>query len=375
MNNSFVRKIVATGRARPQAALYAALCLALGSLVLVVACAPVAPPAPTAAPTPPAAATQPPAVAAATPQAAAGAARISLRIAHDSSPDHPYQVGVQRFLDVVRQKTNGEIDGQIFPSAQLGDERTTIEGMRIGTVGAAVSSSAPLSSFSQKIDLLNMPFLARDLDHNFRIVEGPAGQAIAQDLETKAGVKVIGWFYVGSRNVWNKVRPINVPEDLVGLKIRTQQSPVQVDTFNALGAQATPMSFGELYTALQTGVVDGADNDPVDVLTEKFYEVTKYYSLTGHFQINAPFMISKRVWDTLTPAQQAAVMDAGREAQAAERKAYNDLAGSALDQIQQRGLIVNRVPDIAPFQQKVQPVYQKYQDQIGRELFEMAARS
>jgi TRAP-type C4-dicarboxylate transport system substrate-binding protein len=175
--------------------------------------------------------------------------------------------------------------------------------------------------------------------------------------------------------VWNSERPINTPADLAGLKIRTQQSPVQIATFNALGAQATPMSFGELYQALQTGVVDGADNDPVDVLTEKFYEVTKYYSFTGHFYINSPMMISTAVFDAMCVPDQNAVLAAAAEAQQVERDTQEGLVDGAVTELEDFGIIFNEVPDKAPFQELVESVYDEFEADIGADLIQMARDS
>src|SRR5262249_40094995 len=166
----------------------------------------------------------------------------------------------------------------------------------LGTIDVAVSSTGNLASFTRKLELLSLPFLFKDVEHNLRALDGPVGSTLAAEIERTARGKVVSWWNFGMRNMWNKVRPINKPEDLVGLKMRVQQSPVQVATFNTLGAQAVPMSFGELYTSLQTGVVHGADNDVVDMLVEKFYEVTKYVSMTGHFVAAIVLVFSVATW-------------------------------------------------------------------------------
>jgi tripartite ATP-independent transporter DctP family solute receptor len=300
---------------------------------------------------------------------------VAIKAGHDSSEEHPYQAALKAFADSVGRATDDRVTVEIFPNAQLGDEQGMVEGLKLGTVGMAVSSSAPLTGFSKKVGLLDLPFLASDLAQNYRLLDGEPGKAIAADLAGPTGGKVIAWLYAGQRNVWNSKRAITKPDDLKGLKIRTQQSPVQISTFNALGAQAVPMSFGELYQSLQTGVVDGADNDPVDVLTEKFYEVTKYYSFTGHRYIASAMLIASSIFDGMCAHDQEAVIAAGLEAQKVERTTQEGLVDGAVEKLKGFGIEFNDVPDKAPFQQLVQSVYDEFSGDIGADLIEAARRS
>ena len=221
-------------------------------------------------------------VGAAASRAAWGAPKVTLKAGHDSPATHPYQTGLNRFAEVLQRQTNGDIAVQTFPDAQLGNERDLTEGVRLGTIGVAVSSSAALSVFVKEMQVFNLPYITRDRQHQHRALAGPVGETLARELEAKAGGKIVGWFATSQRNVWNRIRPVEKPADLQGLKIRTRQSRVEIETYNAFGAKPTPIAFGELYTSLQTGVVDGGDNGVVDVLTLKFYEVTKYFSFTRH---------------------------------------------------------------------------------------------
>lgn len=312
---------------------------------------------------------------AASQDATADCENVALKAGHDSSEEHPYHIGMTEFAESVSAGTDGRVTVEIFPNAQLGDEQGMIEGLKLGTVDVIVTSTPPLSGFSEKVELLSLPFLADDLAQNYRIVDGPAGDALAADLEVPTGGKVLGWFFAGQRNVWNSERPVNSPADLQGLKIRVQQSPVQIATFNALGAQAVPMSFGELYQALQTGVVDGADNDPVDVLTEKFYEVTEFYSFTGHFYINSPMMISTTVFEAMCTPDQEAVMAAAAGAQQVERDTQEGLVADAITELEGHGIVFNEVADKQPFLDLVQSVYDDFEAQIGADLIQMARDS
>ena len=300
---------------------------------------------------------------------------VELQAGHDSSVEHPYQAGLEAFAEALDQETDGQVTLEIFPDAQLGDEASMIEGLSLGTVDVVVTSTPPLSSFSEKIELLSLPFLAEDLEHNYRILDGEVGDTLADELAEPTNGIVLGWYFAGQRNVWNSERPINTPADLEGLKIRTQESPVQIATFNAMGAQAVPMSFGELYQALQTGVVDGADNDPVDVLTEKFYEVTTYYSMTGHFFLNSALMLSSDTFGQLCQAQQDAVMVAAEESVRVERETQEGLVEDAISELEGFGIEFNEVPDKAPFQELVQSVYDEFEEQIGADLIQAARDS
>jgi tripartite ATP-independent transporter DctP family solute receptor len=300
---------------------------------------------------------------------------VALNAGHDSSEEHPYQAGLETFAEQLEELTDGQVTVEIFPNAQLGDEASMIEGLRLGTVDVAVSSTPPLSSFAPKIELLSLPFLADDLEHNYRILDGEVGDTLAADLAEPTGGTLLGWYFAGQRHVWNSQRPVNTPADLEGLKIRTQESPVQIATFNALGAQAVPMSFGELYQALQTGVVDGADNDPVDVLVEKFYEVTTYYSFTGHFHLNTALLMSTEVLEGMCPSQQDAVAAAAEESVRVERETQEGLVEGAIEELEGFGIEFNEVADKAPFQELVQSVYEEFEEQIGADLIQAALDS
>ena len=175
---------------------------------------------------------------------------------------------------------------------------------------------------------------------------------------------MLGWLYGGNRNLWNSKRPVLSPADMEGLKIRTMSSEVMVDSFNALGGQATPISFGELYSALQQGVVDGAEGDHIDLLGEKFYETVKYVSLTGHIFLPAVIIMSKKVYDDLPVTVQAAVWEAAAEAVAAERASYTEKDMAAQSELKDLGLQFDTV-DSSMFQDALEDVYAKYADKVG----------
>ncbi|MBW2037326.1 MAG: TRAP transporter substrate-binding protein [Deltaproteobacteria bacterium] len=290
--------------------------------------------------------------------------KIILKVAHNGNAQHPFQDAYLKFKEVIETETNGAVEVQIFPAEQLGTDEQVTQSIKLGTVAGNMSGTAALAEFYTEAELFNLPFIFRDLPHFYRVMDGPIGRRIAIKAQEKLNCIALGWAYSGNRNVWNGKRPVFTPDDLKGLKIRVMGSPVLVDTFNALGAQATPMSFGEVYTALQQGVIDGAETDHVDLLVEKFYEVTKYVSLTGHMYLANLFIFSKKVYDKLPAYVQTIVLKAGTAAIAEERKAMDIKTEMALNELKKKGLKFYEV-DKKPFQDKVEMVYKKYAKKVG----------
>ena len=293
------------------------------------------------------------------------AAEFVLKLAHNGPEIHPFQNGAERFKQVMEEETNGAVTVQIFPSEQLGSEEETSQMIKQGTIACAVESAGGgLAPFVSSADLFNLPFLFRDIPHFYRVLDGPVGSLIARDVEDKLDAVFLGWWSSGVRNAWNAKRPVMKPDDLKGLKIRVMGSPVLIDTFNALGAQATPMSWGEVYTSLQQGVIDGAETDHVDLLVEKFYEVTKHVSLTGHLYLAAGLICSKKVYDKLPANYKLALLHAGQASIQTERDAMEIMTGEALAQLKKKGLKFYSV-DVAPFQAKASSVYKKNAEKVG----------
>ena len=297
--------------------------------------------------------------------AGAQAADYTLKLAHNGPEQHPFQDGAKAFKAALESSTNGAIEVQIFPGEQLGSEEETSQMIKQGTIACAVESAGGgLAPFVPEADLLNMPFVFNDEEHFYRVVDGPIGEKIAKKVEETLDAKFLGWWFSGIRNVWNGKRPVMSPDDLKGLKIRVMGSPVLIDTFNALGAQATPMSFGEVYTSLQQGVIDGAETDHVDLLVENFYEVTKHVSLTGHMYLAAGLICSNKAMAQLSDDLRAKVQTAAQEATKAERAAMANLTGEALAKLKEKGLEFHSV-DLDPFRAKVDSVYKKNAEKVG----------
>ena len=293
------------------------------------------------------------------------AAEFVLKLAHNGPEIHPFQNGAERFKQVMEEETNGAVTVQIFPSEQLGSEEETSQMIKQGTIACAVESAGGgLAPFVSSADLFNLPFLFRDIPHFYRVLDGPVGSLIARDVEDNLDSVFLGWWSSGVRNAWNAKRPVMKPDDLKGLKIRVMGSPVLIDTFNALGAQATPMSWGEVYTSLQQGVIDGAETDHIDLQVEKFYEVTKYVSLTGHMFLPAALIMSRKVFDKLPADIQTVVFKAGHAATNYERMVIVGKTLEALEFLKKKGIKFFEV-DKKPFQDAVKSVYTKNAKRVG----------
>ncbi|HOX29331.1 MAG TPA: TRAP transporter substrate-binding protein [bacterium] len=288
---------------------------------------------------------------------------IVLRAADDHPLDYPTTQGLLEMGKIIEKKTNGRIKVKVFPSAALGSETQTIENTQMGTLDINRVSCAPLTEFSQKIGVFSMPYIFRDAAHFRKVLDGPIGEEAAKDLEPK-GLKLIAYYDSGARSFYNTKRAINTPDDLKGLKIRTQKSQVMVDLVNALGAAATPMSFEEVYSSLQTGVIEGAENNTPSYLSTNHYEVAKYYSLNEHARVPDVVLISMKTWNKLSDADKKIVADAAKESEKAQSELWAKYDKEALEKVKASGCKINK-PDPAPFREKVKPMYEKYRAQFG----------
>ena len=290
---------------------------------------------------------------------------IILKVAHNGNEKHPFQKGFEEFKRILETETGGGVEVQIFPNAQLGSEQEATQMVKLGLLAAnATATAGGLATSVPEAELFNLPFIFRDLDHCYRVIDGPIGQNLARTIEKKLNCIVLGFWFSGIRNVWNSKRPVRSPADLKGIKLRVMASPMLIETFNTLGAQATPMAFGELFSALQTRVVDGAETDHLDLLYERFYEVTKYVSLTNHMYVVVGLIFSRKIFDKLPPDVQAVVLKAGRASIAAEREAMAVQTATALDELKAHGLEFIEV-ERGLFREKTESVYKNNANRVG----------
>jgi tripartite ATP-independent transporter DctP family solute receptor len=266
--------------------------------------------------------------------------------------------------EILEKETNGRAKLEIFPSSQIASEEEAIEMVKLGVIGSTPASSGSLSRFVPEVDLFNLPFVFDNLGHFYEVLDGPIGDEITKKIEKKLDCIVLGWWFSGIRNTWNSEKPIYTPKDLEGMKIRVIGSSIVLDTFNAFGAQATNMSFGELYSAIQQGVLDGAECDHIDLLVEKFYEVTKYVSYTEHLYLSVALIFSKKQFKKLPEDVQMALLKAGQESIKTQRNAMESKTREALIELQKKGLVFNTI-DKNLFREKAQIVYAKNAERVG----------
>ncbi|MGB7858825.1 MAG: TRAP transporter substrate-binding protein [Pseudolabrys sp.] len=262
--------------------------------------------------------------------------------------------------------TNGRLSIQMFPSMQLGGEKEMIEQAQVGALAIARISVGPMGPVVPEMNVFNLPFMFRDDAHMEKVIDGPIGDELLKKLsESKANLIGLCWMNAGTRNVYNSKKPIQTVDDLKGLKIRMMGNPLFVDTMNSLGGNGVSMSFDQLITAMQTGVVDGAENNYPTYESGQHYRYAKYYSKTGHLMIPEILVFSKKIWDELSKEDQALILKFAKEAQQEERKLWYDREKESLKKMAEAGAIVNDVADKKPFQAAVKPVWDKYGAQHG----------
>ena len=296
------------------------------------------------------------------------AADTTIRVASVTGPSHHHNVALRWFAERVAARDAG-IKIEVLDGAQLGGERDYIEGMMLGSIQMAQVSTAPVSGFIPEFDLFSLPYLIRDTDHFKNVVSGPVGAKYGELAEAR-GLKILAWFDNGYRNVFNKVRPVVTPEDMDGLKIRVMESPLMVNTLNAMGGSATPMSYSELYTALEQGVLDGGENAAGNVLNDKFYEVSGYFSMTQHFRPPGIVAISMGTWNGLSAEQQAVLTEEAAALQDYEIQLTTEVGAAAIEELKAKGMKINEA-DVAAFRDRMGPVYEDFIAKHGAELLEM----
>lgn len=290
--------------------------------------------------------------------AATGDAEYAM-ISGTSVPDsHPYALGMNKIGELVSEKTNGAVTLDVFNNSQLGSERDLLEGLQLGSLQMTCVSTAPLAGFTDAFLVFDLPFLFSSTEQARTVLDSEVGMEILTSCEDQ-GFKGLAWFENGFRNVTNNVRPITVPEDLKGIKIRTMENQMHMAAFQIMGADPTPMAMGELFTALQQGTLDAQENPLAIIDTNKFYEIQKYLSMTGHFYAPAPLFVATDYFNSMDEESQIALQEAANEAAAYERQCLDDMNAELQQTLADEGMIVNEV-DKAPFKEAVQPVYDEY---------------
>lgn len=270
----------------------------------------------------------------------------------------PLAMGARAFKQALEKQSNGSLQVQLYPNRQIGDEKQLVEGLRFGTVDAAVVTNAVTAQAEPAFSVLDLPFVFENEAHVQRVLDGPVGADLAKRLAAK-GIVVLGYFEGGFRSMINNKRPVQQPADMAGVKLRVMQNPVYIDLVNALGGAAVPMAFGETVTAIQQGTIDGLELPVALVEPLKISEFTKFLSLTQHTFTAYELMVGKRLMDKLTPAQQAMVVAAAKEAVLAQRRGMAIETPKALASLEKTGMKINPIADVGAFRKAVAPVYEK----------------
>ncbi|HYY83251.1 MAG TPA: TRAP transporter substrate-binding protein [Beijerinckiaceae bacterium] len=280
---------------------------------------------------------------------------------------YPTVEAVVRMGKKLEEATQGRLSIQMYPSMQLGGEKEMIEQAQVGALAIARISVGPMGPIVPELNVFNLPFMFRDAEHMEKVIDGDIGKELLKKLSDHPTAGLIGlcWMNAGSRNVYNSKRPIKQVEDLKGLKIRMMGNPVFVDTMNALGGNGVAMGFDQLINAMQTGVVDGAENNEPSYATGQHYRYAKYYSNTGHLIIPEILVFSKRTFQSLPKDDQALILKLAGEAQQEQRTLWYEMEKKSLEDMKKAGVEIVDVADRKPFQAAVKPVWDKYGTQLG----------
>ena len=285
----------------------------------------------------------------------------SLKLGHGLSVDHPVHKGMAFMAERLAEKSGGSLIMEIYPSSQLGSERQCLELLQIGSLAMTKVSAAVMENFAPQIQVLSLPYIFRDRAHAYKTLDGEIGKELL--LGSKAyWLRGLAFFDAGYRSFYTKDRPVNQPDDLSGLKIRVQESAVAMELVSSLGGAPTPIAWGELYTALQQGVVDGAENNPPSFYTSRHYEICKYYSLNEHTAVPDILAIGKVAWESLTDQEQQWLTEAADEAVVEQRKLWQAAEQEALDAVTAAGVTIIR-PDKDAFMSQTAQMLEAYRDQ------------
>ncbi|MBN7815206.1 TRAP transporter substrate-binding protein [Algoriphagus pacificus] len=280
-----------------------------------------------------------------------------IKLGHAQVVSHPVHEAMLFMAKQIEKKSNGKIRVKVYPNQQLGSERELLELLQIGSLGMTKVSAAALEGFAPTMQVFGMPYLFRDDEHQRKVLEGPIGKQLLLDGE-EFWLRGLCYYDAGKRSFYTKDKPVETPEDLAGMKVRVMESVTASNMVKALGSSPTPVSYGELYTALQQGIVDAAENNPPSLYTSKHYEVCKFYSLDEHTSLPDVVIISTKVWEDLTEEEQAWVQEAADESATYEYKLWEESSAESMRELEAAGVTIT-YPDKEPFRKAVEGVYEQ----------------
>lgn len=273
--------------------------------------------------------------------------------------DYPVSIAMESFVAEVAERTDGAITGTVFHNGVLGGQPDAIEQVRLGALDFGVSSLGQMGTSVPETNVVSLPFIFSSIPQMYELMDGEVGEAIDAGMRER-GIVALGWYDAGARSFYNSVRPINTPADVEGLKILLMNNNLFVMMVEAMEGNATPMAFVEVYQSIQTGVVDGAENNPPSYESTSHFEVAQYYSLTEHLIIPECLCMSLSTWDDLSPEYQSIVMEAGRASAELQRGLWQAREAASMEIVQAGGTILNLIDDKGPFQDAMAPVYEQF---------------
>jgi len=294
---------------------------------------------------------------------------IVLRLAETHPKGYPTELGDEEFARLVKERSNGRIIIEVYPGSQLGEEKAVIEQVQFGAIDITRVSISPVAAFVPKLNAFQMPYLYRDSDHMWKVLKGDIGMELLASLEP-FGFIGLGWFEAGARSFYNSKKPVYAPADLKGMKIRVQESELMLGLVRSFGAIPTPMPYGEVYSGLQTGVVDGAENNPPSYYSASHYEVAKYYTLDEHTMVPEIIIGSKISLGRLSKADQDLIKKAAMDAIDYQRAEWDAYVKVSMDKVKEAGCTIIPIPDKTEWMKAVEPMYK----QQPKEIQDLVAR-
>lgn len=294
----------------------------------------------------------------------------TLKLAHGLNVDHPVHKGMVHMGELLMEKSGGTLGLEVYPSQQLGTERQCLELLQIGSLAMTKVSAAVMENFSPRLKVFSLPYIFRDRAHAYQVFDGPVGKEVLEE-GSDYWLRGLTYFDAGQRSFYTKDRPVKQPDDLKGLKIRVQESVTAMNLVRSLGGAPTPISWGELYTALQQGVVDGAENNPPSFFTSRHYEVCKFYSLNEHTCVPDLLVIGTPIWNSLSTQEQQWLQEAASEATTYQRQLWREAEQQALDAVQEAGVEIIR-PDKEQFMEQTKAMLEEFREEPA--LYELIQR-
>ena len=285
-------------------------------------------------------------------------AKITMKLAEAHPSDYPTTLGDKKFAELVKERSNGRIQIKVHDSGSLGDENSVIQQVQLGSIEFTRISSGTLAEFNKQFGVFSLPYIFNDNDHVWRFLDSDYGKKMLTNLD-KSRMMGLAYYSSGSRSFYTK-NPVKDPADLKGLKIRVMQNAINIELMKSFGASATPMPYGEVFSALQTGVIDGAENNPPSYLTASHYQAVKNYILDGHQRVPEVLMVSKVAWDKLSEEDRKLIQQAAQDSVKFQKEAWDKFEKDALAKLIQSGVVVTEVKDVKPWKEAAKGVIEKY---------------